>query len=110
MDKIVVEGGHRLKGKVKISGSKNAALPILISSLLTDGMNTYSNVPQLMDVESTKTLLSNLGADISSKGEVVQINAAGLDDHEAPYDLVRKMRASILVLGPLLARLGKARV
>jgi UDP-N-acetylglucosamine 1-carboxyvinyltransferase len=110
MDKIVVEGGHRLAGKVKISGSKNAALPILISSLLTDGINTYSNVPQLMDVESTKTLLSNLGADISSKEGVVQINAAGLDDHEAPYDLVRKMRASILVLGPLLARLGKARV
>jgi UDP-N-acetylglucosamine 1-carboxyvinyltransferase len=110
MDKIVVEGGHRLKGEVKISGAKNAALPILISSLLTDGVNTYSNVPQLMDIESTKILLSNLGADISSKGDVVKINAGNVDNHEAPYDLVRKMRASILVLGPLVARLGKAKV
>jgi UDP-N-acetylglucosamine 1-carboxyvinyltransferase len=110
MDKIVVEGGHRLKGEVKISGAKNAALPILISSLLTDGVNRYSNVPQLMDIESTKILLSNLGADISSKGDVVKINAGGVDNHEAPYDLVRKMRASILVLGPLVARLGKAKV
>ena len=110
MDKIVVEGGHKLEGEVKISGAKNAALPILISSLLTDGVNTYSNVPQLMDIESTKILLSNLGADISSKGDVVQINAGGVDNHEAPYDLVRKMRASILVLGPLVARLGKAKV
>jgi UDP-N-acetylglucosamine 1-carboxyvinyltransferase len=110
MDKIVVEGGHRLKGEARISGSKNAALPILISSLLTDGMNTYSNVPQLMDIESTKILLTNLGANISSKGDLVQINAGGVDDHEAPYDLVRKMRASILVLGPLVARLGKAKV
>jgi UDP-N-acetylglucosamine 1-carboxyvinyltransferase len=110
MDKIVVKGGHRLKGEVKISGSKNAALPILISSLLTEGLNIYSNVPQLMDIESTKILLSNLGADISSKGDVIQINAGGVDNFEAPYDLVRKMRASILVLGPLVTRLGKAKV
>jgi UDP-N-acetylglucosamine 1-carboxyvinyltransferase len=110
MDKIVVEGGHRLEGEVKISGAKNAALPILISSLLTDGTNQYSNVPQLMDIASTKILLENLGADISSEGSEVAINASGVDNHEAPYDLVRKMRASILVLGPLLARLGKAKV
>jgi UDP-N-acetylglucosamine 1-carboxyvinyltransferase len=110
MDKIIVEGGHRLEGEVEISGAKNAALPILISSLLTDGTNRYSNVPQLMDIESTKILLENLGAHVSSEGSEVEINAGGVDNHEAPYDLVRKMRASILVLGPLLARLGKAKV
>jgi UDP-N-acetylglucosamine 1-carboxyvinyltransferase len=110
MDKIIVEGGKRLKGEVMVSGAKNAALPILVSALLTDGWNTFSNVPQLMDIESTKNLLSNLGAQIIAEGDIVRINSSGLNSHEAPYDLVRKMRASILVLGPLLARLKKARV
>jgi UDP-N-acetylglucosamine 1-carboxyvinyltransferase len=110
MDKIIVEGGHRLNGQVRISGAKNAALPILISSMLADGMNTYTNVPDLRDIDSTKLLLSNLGARIESDGDRVQIDADGLNNFEAPYDLVRKMRASILVLGPLIARLKKARV
>ncbi len=110
MDKIIVNGGRRLAGEVRISGAKNAALPILISSLLTDGANTYSNVPDLRDIDSTKLLLSNLGARIETDGEQVRIDAGGLNNHEAPYDLVRKMRASILVLGPLVARLKKARV
>jgi UDP-N-acetylglucosamine 1-carboxyvinyltransferase len=110
MDKIVVNGGIPLSGKVKISGSKNAALPILASSLLCEGWNTYSNVPKLKDIESIKLLLSHLGAEIESTPHMVRINAEGLKNHEAPYDLVRKMRASILVLGPLVARLKKARV
>ncbi len=110
MDKIVVKGGKRLEGEVKVSGAKNAALPILVSSLLVDGWNTYHNVPRLMDIESTKVLLSNLGADLETDGHEVRINARGFNNHEAPYDLVRKMRASILVLGPILARLKKARV
>ncbi len=110
MDKIIVKGGPRLCGKVKISGSKNAALPIIIASLLTDGWNTFHNVPQLMDIESTKLLLENLGAIVETSGNTMRVNAAGLSRHEAPYDLVRKMRASILVLGPLLARLKKTRV
>ncbi len=110
MDKIIVEGGHALKGEVRISGAKNAALPILVSSLLTDGWNTYSNVPDLQDIQSTKLLLANLGAKIETEGDIIRIDASGLNNHEAPYDLVRKMRASILVLGPLLARLKKARV
>ncbi|MAF32674.1 MAG: UDP-N-acetylglucosamine 1-carboxyvinyltransferase [Desulfobacterales bacterium] len=110
MDKIIVEGGRPLKGEVKIAGSKNAALPILISSLLTAGMNVYTNVPDLKDIQSIKLLLSTLGAGIETDGGTVRINAGGLCIHEAPYDLVRKMRASILVLGPLLARLKKARV
>src|SRR4030042_6225849 len=110
MDKIVIKGGIPLKGKVRISGAKNPARPILASSLLCEGWNRYSNVPNLKDIESIKMLLSHLGAEIESKPHEVRINAAGLCNHEAPYDLVRKMRASILVLGPLVARLKKARV
>ena len=110
MDKIVIQGGRALKGGVRISGAKNAALPILISSLLTDGWNTYSNVPDLKDIQSTKLLLSSLGAEIESDGDSIKINGGGMCNHEASYDLVRKMRASILVLGPLVARLKKARV
>ena len=110
MDKIVVNGGRSLKGTVRISGAKNAALPILISSLLVEGVNTYTNVPDLMDIHSTTLLLSKLGARVETGGSRVCIDAAGLTEHEAAYDLVRKMRASVLVLGPLVARLGKARV
>jgi UDP-N-acetylglucosamine 1-carboxyvinyltransferase len=110
MDKIVIQGGRALKGRVRISGAKNAALPILISSLLTDGWNAYSNVPDLKDIQSTKLLLSSLGAEIKSDGDSIKINGGGICNHEASYDLVRKMRASILVLGPLVARLKKARV
>ncbi len=110
MDKIIVQGGNSLKGEVSISGAKNAALPILVSSLLTDGWNTYKNVPDLKDVQSIKELLVNLGAKIETNGDTVRIDSSGLFNHEAPYELVRKMRASILVLGPLVARLKKARV
>lgn len=110
MDKIIVEGGRALQGEVRVSGAKNAALPILVSALLTDGWNTYTNVPDLQDVNSTKILLDHLGAAIETDGHTVRIDAGGLNNHQAPYDLVRKMRASILVLGPLVARLGKARV
>jgi len=110
MDKIIVRGGRRLTGKVKISGAKNAALPILFSSLLTEGVSTYTNVPDLRDILSTTLLLSKLGADVEIRNDTVRVDAGGLMHHEAPYDLVRKMRASVLVLGPLIARLGKARV
>jgi len=110
MDKIIVEGGHPLKGKVKISGAKNAALPILASSLLTDGWNTYSNVPVLRDIHSITDLLSNHGAKVEMDEKSIRVDAGGLSNHEAPYELVSKMRASVLVLGPLVARLKKARV
>ncbi len=110
MDKIIVEGGRPLYGEVKISGAKNAALPILISSLLTDGTCTFSNVPDLMDIRSTFLLLTHLGAHVEAREDTICIDAADLMQSEAPYDLVRKMRASVLVLGPLVARLGKARV
>ncbi|MFZ0131570.1 MAG: UDP-N-acetylglucosamine 1-carboxyvinyltransferase [Desulfobacterales bacterium] len=110
MDKIIVEGGRPLNGEVQISGAKNAALPVLVAALLTDGWNTYANVPDLKDIDSTGQLLTHLGARVERSGDTVRINAAGLNNAEAPYDIVRKMRASILVLGPLVARLKRARV
>lgn len=109
MDKIVIQGGRGLHGTVRISGAKNAALPILVSSLLTDGWNAFRNVPALADVRTVKRLLTGFGAEIE-EGETLRINAGKITSHEAPYDLVRTMRASILVLGPLVARMGKARV
>jgi UDP-N-acetylglucosamine 1-carboxyvinyltransferase len=110
MDKIIVEGGHSLTGEVRISGAKNAALPILISALLTDGTCSFTNVPDLMDIQSTSLLLTHLGARVEAWDDTICIDAGNLDQYEAPYDLVRKMRASVLVLGPLVARLGKAKV
>ena len=110
MDKIVIEGRRRLAGDVQISGAKNAALPILVSALLTDGTCQFENVPNLRDIHSTLELLTHLGAKTQMEGNCVWVDAAGLHTHEAPYELVRKMRASILVLGPLTARLKKARV
>ncbi len=110
MEKIVIEGGHRLEGTVAVSGAKNAALPILVSALLTEGWNTFHNVPDLRDIRTIKKLLIDLGTKVETSEGVVRIDASGLNSYEAPYDLVRTMRASVLVLGPLLARLGRARV
>jgi UDP-N-acetylglucosamine 1-carboxyvinyltransferase len=110
MEKIIIEGGHRLEGTVAVSGAKNAALPILVSALLTEGWNTFDNVPDLRDIRTIKSLLADLGVQVETSGSVVKLDASGLNSHEAPYDLVRTMRASVLVLGPLLARLGRARV
>jgi UDP-N-acetylglucosamine 1-carboxyvinyltransferase len=110
MDKIVITGGRPLNGQVTISGAKNAALPLLFATLLSEGQSTLANVPDLVDIFTTKALLIKLGALIDTHGKTVRVDARGLCCHEAPYDLVRKMRASVLVLGPLLARLKKARV
>ena len=110
MDKIIIQGGRRLEGTVRISGSKNAALPILFSALLTDGVSTFSNVPNLRDIDSTLLLLSTLGVRVEADAGAVRIDAGGLNRCDAPYDLVRKMRASVLVLGPLVARMKRARV
>ena len=109
MDKIVIVGGRKLQGDVRISGAKNAALPVLVSSLLVDGWNTFHNIPDLLDIKTIRKLLSGLGVKIEG-GETVRINAGGITNCEASYDLVRTMRASILVLGPLVARMGEARV
>ncbi|PIE74725.1 MAG: UDP-N-acetylglucosamine 1-carboxyvinyltransferase [Deltaproteobacteria bacterium] len=110
MDKIEVKGGKKLKGEVLISGAKNAALPVLAASLLVDGKCIFTNVPELMDVSSILKLSYELGAVVERENDRVLIDASGLNNPFAPYDLVRKMRASILVLGPLVARLGKASV
>jgi UDP-N-acetylglucosamine 1-carboxyvinyltransferase len=109
LDKIVIEGGRRLEGEVRISGAKNAALPILISALLTEGPNTFHNVPDLVDIKTVKKLLASFGVRMEG-GETLSLDATHLTRCEASYDLVRTMRASILVLGPLVARLGEARV
>jgi UDP-N-acetylglucosamine 1-carboxyvinyltransferase len=110
MDRIVIHGGERLIGDVTVSGSKNAALPILVASLLTEGVNTFHNVPNLKDVQTIARVLNNLGVTIARDGGTYRADATGLSNHEAPYELVKTMRASILVLGPLVARLGKAKV
>ncbi len=110
MDKIIIQGGRRLKGEVVISGAKNAALPILVSTLLSSGDHRISNVPRLMDVTTIKKLLVHLGARVTEEAGSIVIRVDGLDCCEAPYDLVKVMRASVLVIGPLAARFGEARV
>jgi UDP-N-acetylglucosamine 1-carboxyvinyltransferase len=110
LDKFIIEGGKKLEGRVRISGSKNAALPVLVSSLLADGWSTYHNIPDLADIRTIKKLLANHGAQMEGQGETLRINGGNISNCEAPYDLVRTMRASVLVLGPLVARMGQARV
>ena len=109
MDKIIVQGGKSLHGDVQISGAKNAALPIMAAALLTEGTNTFHNIPDLMDIRTIKKLLRNLGAQIEGE-ETLQINVDKITSCVAPYELVKTMRASVLVLGPLVARMGVARV
>ena len=109
MDKIIIVGGEKLRGDVHISGAKNASLPIMVSALLAPGWSTFLNVPNLVDIKTIKKLLRNLGAKIEGEG-TVRINTENISNCEAPYDLVKTMRASVLVLGPLVARLGMARV
>jgi UDP-N-acetylglucosamine 1-carboxyvinyltransferase len=111
MDKIIVEGGVPLNGTVTISGSKNAVLPILAATILTSGKNELENVPRVRDVTTMVKLLQDLGAELNffEKDKLV-LDSSSIYKSEAPYDLVSTMRASCLVLGPLLARFGKARV
>lgn len=115
MDRIIIQGGKRLSGEIAVSGSKNAALPILISSLLTAEPCTYQGVPHLADIRTTLKLLSGLGSksDIQpwlNGADELTLRADRIQKYEAPYDLVKTMRASFLVIGPLVARFGQARV
>ena len=113
MDKLLIRGGRQLNGTVTISGAKNAALPELCAALLTAEPVTLRNVPRLQDVSTALKLLRNMGVTIDraeATPEVITLNAGELRSREAPYELVKTMRASILVLGPLLARFGEARV
>ena len=110
MDKLLITGGYRLNGDVMISGAKNAALPILCAGLLTCDDLVLSNVPSLQDVSTMLKLLRQMGLAVTQEDGIVTLNGAGVDRWEAPYDMVKTMRASILVLGPLLARFGEAKV
>lgn len=110
MDKIVIYGGKKLNGEVKISGAKNSALPILFATLLTDDKCKIKNVPVLADIRTTVDFLNFIGKKTTRKGNIVSCDKSSKLNHIAPYDLVRKMRASVLVMGPLLARLGKVDV
>ncbi len=119
MDRIIIEGGIPLKGEIKISGAKNAALPLMAASLLTAETLCLSNLPHLMDIATMANLLASHGVKFNlngiasqggHNGEVILLNAENITNFEASYDIVRKMRASVLVLGPLLARFGQARV
>lgn len=110
MDEIIIEGGARLKGEVKISGSKNAALPILASTILAGGVSNIYNTPSLIDVKTMGRLLGHLGATVEIDKDRVQVDTTWINNPEATYDLVKTMRASFLVLGPLVARMGEAKV
>jgi UDP-N-acetylglucosamine 1-carboxyvinyltransferase len=110
MDKIIIRGGERLIGEVEVSGSKNATLPIFAASLLAEGVNLFHNVPNLKDVQTIVKVLKNLGVKVWEEGEIYRIDATEVSNHKATYDLVKTMRASILVLGPLVARMRRATV
>jgi len=111
LDKLVIEGGFPLNGEVHISGAKNAALPIICAALLAETPLELSCVPDLNDVKTTYTLLAHMGVNVShGAANEVTLDASNITSHEAPYEMVKTMRASILVLGPLLARFGHARV
>jgi UDP-N-acetylglucosamine 1-carboxyvinyltransferase len=110
MDKMVVKGGIQLNGVTAASGAKNSVLPLLFATLLADGEHIFHNVPNLVDVTSAGSLLQHLGCEVSYKDHTLRVKVNGLKTFEAPYDIVRKMRASILCLGPILARFKEAKV
>jgi UDP-N-acetylglucosamine 1-carboxyvinyltransferase len=110
MDKLVIEGGRRLAGNVRISGAKNAALPAMAAALLAPGRSRLTNVPDLQDVRTMCRLLEHLGASCELNDSIFNIDASSVAGRDAPYDLVKTMRASVLVLGPMVARFGEARV
>ena len=110
MDKLLIEGGVPLRGEVAISGAKNAALPMLTAALLTAEPVTFTNVPALNDIGTMLRLLAQMGVKVDRQGSTVTLDASNIDQPVAPYEMVKTMRASILVLGPLVARKGEAKV
>ncbi len=104
MDKLIIRGGNRLEGEIRISGAKNSGLPILAATLLADGPMHVSNLPHLNDITTMLTLLRCMGVSVTIHEKMrVEIDPTSINDFSAPYDLVKTMRASILVLGPMLA-------
>jgi len=115
MDSILINGGNALKGNITISGSKNASLPIMAAALLTDQELELANLPMLSDINTMEELLTNHGAKLVKKIEsndslTLKISCSNINNYKAPYEIVRKMRASIWVLGPLVAKYGEALV
>ncbi|MAW07023.1 MAG: UDP-N-acetylglucosamine 1-carboxyvinyltransferase [Halobacteriovoraceae bacterium] len=110
MDKLVIKGGKKLHGEIQVSAAKNACLPIIFSTILSDQQVTLNNIPKLRDINTSVKLLEDMGAKVSFEDKKLKINCSQIKKTEASYELVKTMRASILVLGPLLARFGKARV
>jgi len=110
MDKLIIDGGFSISGSVNVHGSKNSALPIIVSSLLSENTLKLSNVPNVVDVLNLIKLLKNYGAKIDFKKNKLKINPIKIKNLSADYDVVRKMRASILILGPLLSRFGQAKI
>ena len=110
MDKLIIRGNADLKGEISIKGSKNSALPIMVSALLSENTLKLQNIPKLVDIKNMSQLLRNYGAIIKSNGSNFEINCKKIVNRNADYDIVRKMRASVLILGPLLARFGKAKI
>jgi UDP-N-acetylglucosamine 1-carboxyvinyltransferase len=111
MEKLAITGGRRLEGEVRISGAKNAALPILAAALLTDEKVTIGNIPHLRDITTTIELLGRMGVDVTlHEGLRIEVDPGSIREYQAPYDLVKTMRSSILVLGPLVGRFGRADV
>ena len=110
MEKLIIDGGTPLKGRVKISGSKNAALPILAATVVYPNKYSLNNIPDIQDVRTMLELLKVLGAKYKFKNNKVVINTINIKKHEAPYDLVKTMRASVLIWGALLSRLGRAKI
>jgi UDP-N-acetylglucosamine 1-carboxyvinyltransferase len=110
LDRLIITGGHRLEGSVPIGGAKNSALKLMAASLLCDGRTALENVPRILDCLTMSEVLEHLGAAVGWDDDTVTIDTSGVDAFETPYELVRRMRASIIVLGPLLVRRGRARV
>ena len=110
MDKLIIKGNAKISGSVNVHGSKNSALPIIVSSLLSENTLKLSNVPNVVDVLNLIKLLKNYGAKIDFKKNKLKINPIKIKNLSADYDVVRKMRASILILGPLLSRFGQAKI
>ena len=110
MDKLIIKGNADLKGSIKIKGSKNSALPIMVSSLLSRNALKLKNLPKLDDIDNMTKLLKSYGSVISASKDELEINCKNIINKDADYDIVRKMRASILILGPLIGRFGEAKI
>ena len=110
MDKFIIRGGNRLAGTVPISGAKNATLAIMPATLLAGGVCRLHNTPRLRDISTMSSLLERLGVSVRHPGTMLELDTRDIVSHEAPYELVKKMRASFYVLGPLLGRFGHAKV